>query len=178
MIEEQRGSPVPFRQRNLLFHNTGDGQFREVGTKAGPAVTALGVGRGAAFGDIDNDGDVDVLVTENNAPARLLLNQVPGGRSLQITLRGTADNRQGLGARVVATVKGPDGQPRQIWRRARTDGSYLVASDPRVHVGLGEAAQVDSVKVQWPSGQVETWANLPAGMATLTQGTGKADKRD
>ncbi len=173
ILEEQRGQPVPFRQRNLLFHNAGGGQFREVGEQAGPELTRLGVGRGAAFGDIDNDGDVDVLVSENGGPVRLLLNQVRGGQSLQITLRGTTDNRQGLGARVVATVKGPDGPLDRIWRRGRTDGSYLVASDPRGHVGLGATAQAEEVRVLWPSGRVEMWTNVPAGFTTLVQGTGK-----
>ena len=172
-LEAQRGDPVPFRQGNLLFHNAGGGRFQDVTARAGPAFEPLGVGRGAAFGDIDNDGDVDVLLTNNDEPVRLLLNEVEGGASLQVTLRGARDNRQGLGATVVATVRGGDGD-RTLRRRARTDGSYLVASDPRVVFGLGDADRAVEVRVQWPSGLGETWRDLPAGFVTLEQGTGKA----
>ena len=141
IIEAQRGQPVPYRQRNQLFHNEGGGRFRDVSRQAGPFFDRPLVGRGAAFGDIDNDGDVDIVVTTNNGPALVLLNQTlharPARRPISTgsssTLRSHDGNRAVTGARVGVMR---DGQP-TLWRRARTDGSYLSASDGRVHVGLG-----------------------------------------
>ena len=106
--------------------------------------------RGAAFGDIDNDGDVDILVTNNNGPVRLLLNEVGSRRHwLQVQLQGVTSNRYGMGARVVLIRDGK----KSLWRRAHTDGSYLSANDHRVHFGLGLDAQVKAVVVHWPRRQ-------------------------
>jgi hypothetical protein len=92
---------------------------------------------------------------------------------LEVRLEGKSDNRQGLGAR--AGLLRPDGSI--LWRRARTDGSYLSASDPRVHFGLGATQLIDAVIVQWPSGRVEQWKNIDANrIVTLTQGTGQAQR--
>ena len=124
------------------------------------------------FGDIDNDGDIDVLVTNNNGPVRLLLNQI-GNRNHWLGLRLVGKNgRDMLGARVDVVVT----KNHILRRRARTDGSYLSASDPRVVVGLGRVTQVESVRVQWPDGSVEEW-RAPAidHYVTLKQGTGKAN---
>jgi hypothetical protein len=113
---------------------------------------------------------VDVLVTINGAPVRLLLNEVGSRRQwLQVRLLGTADNRQGLGARVGLTR--PDGSV--LWRQAHTDGSYLSANDPRVHFGLGTSPDVEALVVEWPRGARESWAvSGSRRLVTLTQGTG------
>ena len=173
IVEALRGQPNPFRQRNQLFHNDGSGRFREVTSCAGAAFESLEVSRGAAFGDIDNDGDVDIVVTNNNGPVRLLLNEritappragngrqtsaPAGGRQrreggsshwIAIGLRADTGNRFGIGARV-GIVR--NGEP-TLWRRARSDGSYLSASDHRVHVGLGVRRAVDAVVIEWPDG--------------------------
>jgi hypothetical protein len=171
IIEALRGEPFPFRQQNQLFRNLADGRFHDVTRAAGPALEPLGVGRGVAFGDIDNDGDVDVLATNNGGPVRLLLNETSSRfRSLQFRLVGTTDNRQGIGARV--GVRWSDG--RALWRRAHTDGSYLSASDPRVHFGMAESAGPSSVVVEWPSGARESWPiTATHEITTLKQGTGK-----
>ena len=170
MIEALRGDPFPFRQKNQLLRNIGAARFSDVTREAGPAFEPLGVGRGAAFGDIDNDGDVDVLVTNNNGPVRLLLNEAASRNHwLQVRLQGVADNRQGIGARV--GLRGADGTT--IWRRARTDGSYLSASDPRVHFGLGSDSGLQSVVVEWPRGSREVWTSVaPDRIVTLKQATG------
>ena len=170
IIEALRGDPFPFRQRNLLFRNIGAGRFRDVTREAGAAFESLAVGRGAGFGDVDNDGDVDVLVTNNSGPVRLLLNEAdPTHHWLQVRLRGVADNRQGLGARV--GLRRADGTT--IWRRARTDGSYLSASDPRVHFGLGSDSGIQAVTVEWPRGSREVWTGIVADrIVTLEQATG------
>jgi hypothetical protein len=177
IIEGQRGQPVPYRQRSQLFHNEGGGRFREVSREAGPFFEQLLVGRGAAFGDLDNDGDVDIVVTTNNGPARLLLNQTNApGRSaasgrhwLEIGLRGEDGRRIITGARV-GVVRA--GRP-TLWRRARTDGSYLSASDGRVHVGLGDQPHLDRVVVQWPDGVIESYTGVDADrVVTLRRGAG------
>ena len=170
-LDEGTSDPFPYAQRNQLFRNLGTGRFEEVTAQAGEIFDVPAVGRGAAFGDIDNDGDVDVLVGNDNGPARLLLNQV-GSRHhwLGYRLAGKQSGRDVLGARVeVVRDDGPT-----LWRRARADGSYASANDPRVHVGLGEAAGVSRVRVHWPNGAVEEWFNVSVDRwTTLTEGSGQ-----
>jgi hypothetical protein len=175
IVEAQRGQPRPFRMRNQLFRNTGDGRFAETGKTAGPALARTDIGRGAAFGDIDNDGDVDIVVTNNGGPARLLLNQgVKGNHWLRIRLEQPSPNRFALGALVGVERSG---QP-TIWRRVRTDGSYLSASDPRVHVGLGASSAVQAVIVQWPDGPRERWTDISADrLVTLKRGSSGGNER-
>jgi hypothetical protein len=175
--------PLPLRERNQLFRNLGPGAlaggsarrpnwrgFEEVTSRAGAVFELSEVSRGAAFGDVDNDGDVDVLIANNNGPARLLINHV-GQRHRWVGLRLVGNSGQDmLGARVgVFRDKGPP-----LWRRARADGSYASANDPRVLVGLGDAA-VRRVRVIWPSGRVEDWTDVAAGRwITLKEGSGGA----
>jgi hypothetical protein len=152
--EEQRGQPYPFRERSLLIRNpaVSGGAFQDVTGKAGPAFELAEVRRGAAFGDIDNDGDIDVLVTNNNGPVRLLLNELPRRNWLEIQIEGP-----GLGAGTRVAVKA-GGVPVQ-WRTAHTDSSYLSASDPRVHFGIGEATGIESVMLFWPDGSGTRYDN-------------------
>ena len=162
--------PFPYAQRNQLFRNLGNGRFEDVTSQAGAVFQLSAVGRGAAFGDVDNDGDVDVLVGNENGRSRLLINQV-GSRNHWLGLRlvGKQAGRDMLGARV--EVVRNDGAT--LWRRARADGSYGSANDPRVHVGLGEAAEVSRVRVHWPSGDVEEWSDVAVDRwTTLTEGRG------
>lgn len=165
-----KGDPFPLGQPKQLFHNMGQGTFAEVSGQAGPGFQGLDVGRGAAFGDIDNDGDTDVLVTNNNGPVRLLLNEV-GNRNHWLGLRLVGkNNRDVLGARVAVIVN----KNRVLRRRTRTDGSYLSANDPRILVGLGSVTQVESIRVQWPDGSVEDWkAPVVDRYISLKQGTAK-----
>jgi hypothetical protein len=172
-IEESlRGEPFPYRERNQLIRNDGAGGFTDVTEQAGPALALVEVSRGAAFGDLDNDGDVDIVVANNNGPTRLLRNtQAPAGHWLTVTLAGTRSNRAGLGARVAVLRKG---RP-PLWRRAHTDGSYLSANDPRVHFGLGTDGAVQAVGVVWPDGSRERWGDIQSdSFITLQQGSGAA----
>ena len=173
ILEALRGDRLPFRQKNRLLRNTGGARFVDVSANGGSAFQSAEVNRGAAFGDVDNDGDVDVLVTTNGGPARLLLNHAANERDwLQVRLHGVADSRDGLGARV--GVRRPDGTV--LWRRAHTDGSYLSASDSRVHFGLGPNARIRDVVVEWRRGSRERWSNLRANqIVTVKQGTGTKD---
>jgi hypothetical protein len=160
-------NPFPLGQPNQLFRNTAKGNFVEVIERE---LQPLEVSRGVAMGDVDNDGDTDVLVTNNNGPVRLLLNQV-GNRNHWLGLRLTGKNgRDALGAQVdVTTTSGCS-----LRRRVRTDGSYLSANDPRVLVGLSVATQIKSVRVRWPSGTVEEWKNVPVDRyTTLKEGTAR-----
>ncbi|HEY8203094.1 MAG TPA: CRTAC1 family protein [Pyrinomonadaceae bacterium] len=170
----RKGNPFPLGQPNQLFHNDGKSKFVEVSEQAGEAFQFLEVSRGAAFGDIDNDGDTDVLVTNNNGPVRLLLNQI-GNRNHWLGLRliGKDNRRDMLGARIEIIVA----KNKTLWRRARTDGSYLSANDPRVLVGLGSADQVDLIRVHWPDGSVDQWKQARVGQyTTLREGTGPEQK--
>ncbi|AMY08490.1 FG-GAP repeat [Luteitalea pratensis] len=172
IVESLRAQPYPYGQSNLLFHNEGPQRFSDVSNDAGPAFRRIDVGRGVAIGDIDNDGAVDVLVTNNNGAVRLLHNDV-GARQhwLEVSLVGTKSNLSGIGARVALLRDGA--APR--WRRVHTDSSYLSASDVRVHFGLGERSDVRGLVVQWPDGSSETWDNVkPDRVVVLRQGTGRS----
>jgi hypothetical protein len=166
----QQGDPLPLRQRKVLFHNAGAGRFEEVGGRAGAVFALSEIGRGAAFGDVDNDGAVDVLVGNNNGPVRLLMNQGSSGRHwLGLRLVGGPGKRDLLGAHVEMKMAGG-----VKYRRARADGSYASANDPRVHVGLGESSAAPDVTVHWPDGSTETWRGVAIDRyTTLTQGASR-----
>ena len=172
-IESLRGAPYPFGQPDQLFHNEGEGQkFREMSQAAGPAFALSEVSRGAAFGDIDNDGAVDIVVTNNNGPVRLLLNQnrsLNHNHWLMVRLEANHGNRFAIGATVEVQQRG-----RKLVRRAHTDSSYLSASDVRVHFGLGANENMDRLIVRWPDGEREAWDKIHADqIVTIRQGTGR-----
>ena len=170
-IDGRGDHPFPYDETNLLFRNLRNGRFEEVSAGAGATFRRSEISRGAAFGDVDNDGDTDVVVSNNSGPARLLLNEV-GDRShwLGLRLLGSGPRRDMLGARVAVTAAGET-----RWRHVRTDGSYASAHDPRVLVGLGAAAESLRVRVVWPGGRVEEWRDLPADdYTTLAEGQGAA----
>ena len=155
-------NPFPLGQPNQLFRNTGKGGFVEVLDQTGPEFQLPEVSRGAAFGDVDNDGDTDFLVSNNNGPARLFLNQL-GNRNHWVGLRLVGKNgRDMLGAYVeIATATS-----KVLRRRVRTDGGYLSANDPRVLVGLGTVSQLKQVRVRWPDGMVEEFKDVPVDKYT------------
>ena len=172
-MESLRGSPYPFGQPNQLFHNEGPGnKFREMSANAGPAFASSEVSRGAAFGDIDNDGAIDIVVANNNGRVRLLLNQsrlLNRNHWLLVRLEALHGNRFGVGAKVELRQRG-----RKLLRRAHADSSYLSANDIRVHFGLGEEARIEEITVHWPSGECEAWDRIQADrIVTIRQGSGR-----
>ncbi len=170
------GDPLPLHQPNQLLRNLGPGadgvvRFVEAGDEAGAAFAASEVSRGLAAGDVDNDGDTDLLVLNNHGPARLLLNRA-GQEAPWLGLRlvGGDGRRDMIGARVTLERRGaPD-----LSRRVDTAGSYCSAGDPRVLFGLGGGGELEAVRVRWPDGSSEQWRPPPAAgrYATLIQGTG------
>jgi enediyne biosynthesis protein E4 len=171
--EARAGDPYPLRQHKVLLRNLGDGRFEDVTSQAGEVFGLLEVSRGAAFGDIDNDGDTDVLVVNNNGPARLLINNVGHQKHwLGLRMVGEKINRDMLGTRVA--LFRPEGPT--LWRRVRSDGSYASANDPRVLFGLGDSSRVTKVRAYWVDGRVEEWTGIPVDRyTTLREGSGKLD---
>jgi len=164
----QKNDPFPLGQPRLLLKNV-TGHFEDVTDRAGRVFQLVEAGRGAAFGDIDNDGDTDVVVANGAGPARLLVNNV-GNRNHWIGLRLVSGKRDAVGARVIVTrSRGP-----VLTRHARADGSYASANDPRILVGLGESSETSRVRVIWPSGLVEERSDVPLDRyTTLTEGVGR-----
>ena len=161
--------------RNQLFRNLEGKRFEETSASAGPAFARAEISRGAAFGDLDNDGALDIVFTNNGGPVRLLLNRL-GGRNhwLTVKVEQAGGNRFAIGARVGVERAG---RP-TLWRRVRTDGSYLSASDVRAHVGLGSSVSIDAIVVEWPDGQRERWTGVAADrIVTLRRGGGQPIER-
>jgi hypothetical protein len=164
-------------QQRLLLENTGTGRFRDVSALSGPGFAGERVGRTVVSGDVDNDGDLDFLVTSNGQGVELLLNDGGNrGNALLLRLVGTkspsnslrASNRDGIGARLRLMAGG-----RTQVREVTSGSSYLGQNDPRVHVGLGDATIVDRVEIRWPSGRTEVMKNLTANqLVVIREGEG------
>lgn len=166
------GSRENLAQTNQLFRNLDGRHFEDMSDQASEAFLLEEVSRGAAFGDIDNDGDTDVVVFNNSEPSRLLVNQVGSDRQwlgLRLVGKGTPRDMQGAWVE----LRQPTGPT--LWRRVHTDGSYASASDPRLLFGLADRTSPVTVRVSWPSGLVEEFTDLPVGRyAELKEGTGRA----
>jgi len=169
-----KGDPYPLHQPNQLFRGLGEGRFQEASTQGGKAFQLSEVSRGAAFGDVDNDGDLDVLVTNNNGKARILMNRI-GQRSPWLgVVPVTEKGKMVLGAAISVNMK--SGRTRHGW--SRRDGSFLCANDPRVLVGVGAKDQPVSVEITWPDGNRESWPVSQTHIyLTLKRGSGATIKK-
>jgi enediyne biosynthesis protein E4 len=157
-----------YKQPKVVYRNRGDGRFDDVTERLGPPVTLPKASRGAAFADLDNDGDVDVVVNNmHDVPELYRLDRLAPGNWLTLRLRGVQSNRSAIGARVRVTAGGVT----QVGE-VRGGGSYFSQNDVRVHFGLAGAARADRVVVRWPNGRDETWRDVEANrIVTLTEGS-------
>ncbi len=148
---------LTYRQPDQMFRNQGDGTFQEVSSHAGAYFQSPAVSRGALFGDYDNDGDIDMLVTQSNGPITLLRNETGTQHNwIRIKTVGVISNRDGIGTRVTLTAGGHT----QI-QEINPGASYLSSHDERLHFGLGTNVTVNRLEVRWQSGVVQVFENLP-----------------
>ena len=160
-----------YEQRKVVYRNLAARRFADITERLGPPVTTPKAGRGAAFGDINNDGQIDVAIANvNDLPDLFRLNGDAANHWVTLKLVGVASNRSAIGARVRCV----SGEVQQ-WQEVRGGGSYLSQNDLRVHFGLASATRVDRVDVRWPNGLEETWEHLDADrFHTLKEGSGRA----
>jgi hypothetical protein len=153
------GSKTEYAQRPQLFLQSSDGSFQDVAGALGGGFADAKVGRGAAYADFDNDGDLDLLITTNNGPAYLYRNDLTNGnRSLRLKLTGVASNRDAIGATVEVHVGS-----RKMSRMVRTGSSYLSQSELPLTFGMGRSERADRVVIRWPSGKVDEHSKVPSG---------------
>lgn len=171
---------VPYAEHKYLYRNLRTGQFEEVTSEGGPGITDAAAARGCAFGDYDNDGDVDVIVNCVNAYPQLLrcdtavpTAERPRRNWIKIRLVGVKSNRTGIGSRVIVTAVNQPGKPMRQIDEVRSGGSYYSQNDLRLHFGLDSAAKADTVEIQWPSGMKDTLKNLAANNLYVVQEGGK-----
>ena len=158
----------PAHSPRIVFRNLGNGRFVELGDETGPGISAKHQSRGAAFGDFDNDGDIDVVIMNRNEPPSLLRNDAPPGNHwIKVRLEGTKSNKSALGSRVLVHYGG------KVQAQCLTSqSSYLSSNDPRLHFGLGKVSTVD-VDVYWPTGAKETFSRVGADqLLTIREGQG------
>ena len=172
---EQLKTEAGYPQRKLLYRNLRNGRFEDVSTRAGAAISAAAASRGCAFGDFDNDGDIDVVVNNvNDLPQLLRCDSKTGNNWIKLKLEGKKSNRSGIGARVRCMTRPPgESKPHAQMDEVRSGGSYFSQNDLRVHFGIGKAEKVDLIEIRWPSGQVDTLKDVkPNQFVFVKEGAG------
>jgi hypothetical protein len=165
---EPKLSESPYKTPNVLFRNLGGGKFEELLNEAGPGISEAHSSRGVAFGDFDNDGDIDILIVNQNEPPSLLRNDLSGDNHwLKVLLSGFVSNRSAIGAQVIAQYGGR----RQV-QAVMAQSSYLSVNDRRLHFGLGSAISA-KLEIRWPNGLRETVEEVAADqLAVIREGSG------
>ncbi len=166
---EKKLPSYPWKTPRVVFRNLGNGKFEELIDEAGPGVAAPHASRGCAFGDFDNDGDIDILIVNMNEPPSLLRNDLTGDRSwLKVKLVGTQSNRSAIGARVICKYGG-----RRQAQEVLSQSSFYSANDTRLHFGLGTAKTAD-LEIRWPLGLKQTFSGVAANrIITITEGNSR-----
>lgn len=169
-MEGAADTGIEFQQARNLYWNLGNGAFVDISRRAGPGVAQRSSARGAAFGDLNNDGTIEIVINNLDASPSLLTNRIAPANWILIRLAGSESNRNGIGARV--TVRAGDSfQMREV----RSGGSFLSQNDFRLHFGLGPAAQADEIRIRWPAGLVESFSKVRANREVLLrEGEGTA----
>jgi enediyne biosynthesis protein E4 len=157
----------PRRGPRLVFRNLGNGKFVELGEESGPGISARHVSRGCAFGDFDNDGDMDVVIMNQNEPPSLLRNDAPPANHwLKVRLEGTRSNRSAIGGRALVRYGGKT-QAQEVMSQS----SYVSANDPRLHFGLGAEKSAD-IEISWPLGGHDVFKGVAADqLVTIREGS-------
>jgi hypothetical protein len=172
---EQLTTEAGYEQRKLLYKNLRNGKFEDVSLNAGTGISAPSASRGCAFGDFDNDGDLDFVVNCVNAPPQLIRCDSSNKNNwIKIRTIGTKSNRSGIGARITCVTKitGQEKPHSQI-DEVRSGGGYYSQNDLRVHFGIGEAQKVELIEIRWPSGQIDSLKDLkPNQLYYITEGKG------
>jgi len=168
---EQLKTEAGYAQRKLLYQNLHNGHFADISLQVGSGISEPVASRGAAFGDFDNDGDIDVVVnTVNDYPQLLRCDSKLGHNWIKIRTIGTKSNRSGIGARLVCVTQMPGGsKPHRQIDEVRSGGGYFSQNDLRVHFGLGKAEKVDVLEVHWPSGLVDTLKDVKANQVVFVK---------
>ena len=175
---------APYAEHKYVYRNLRNGQFEEVTNEAGSGMTAAVAARGCAFGDYDNDGDMDVVVNcVNSVPQLLRCDSTVARNWIKIRVVGTKSNRAGIGTRITVTARtasdamsGVGKQPLRQVEEVRSGGSYYSQNDLRIHFGLDHATSVDVVELSWPSGKKDVLRNLAANRLYVIEEGGKVLK--
>jgi len=161
---------IHYKDRAIVYRNNRDGTFTDISERSGPGILERHAARGAAFGDYDNDGSVEIVVNNQNEPPSLLKSvRKPSGNWVILNLEGARSNRSAIGARVRLTAGGHT----QI-DEVRSGGSYLSQNDLRLHFGLGMATRIDRVEIDWPSGAHQVIGDMETNKIVTIRETGDA----